>query len=345
MPRAFVIRDVLLCLLLIVGRDLSAQNREQHLVAFYNVENLFDTINNPATLDEDMLPLADRGWNSERYNRKIDMLARVIADMQCCNSLPAIVGLAEVENREVLESLTHHSALAEAQYQICHFDSPDRRGIDVALLYCPDLFCVAGAKAIPIKVEGEEEFSTRDVLVAWGEFCGERFMFVVVHWPSRIGGVAATEHRRVACARRVREILDAAMRQAPDMKIVVMGDMNDNPSNRSLRRYLRSRKSSRGLQLDELYNPFPRLTPAGSSRYDGRWNHYDNILFSPNLVVGTPAYCGGLCFNPRRQSHSASIFCRDYMCDDRGYPLPTYSGSDYVGGASDHLPVCVILRR
>ena len=345
MPRAFLIRAVLFCLLLIAGRDLSAQNREQHLVAFYNVENLFDTLNNPTTLDEDMLPLADRGWNSERYNRKIDMVACVIADMQCRNSLPAIVGLAEVENREVLESLTSHSTLAEAHYQICHFDSPDRRGIDVALLYRPDLFTVAGAKAIPIKVEGDEAFSTRDVLVVWGEFCGEKFMFVVVHWPSRIGGVAATEHKRVACAQRVREILDDAMRQAPEMKIVVMGDMNDNPSNRSLRHYLRSRNSGRGLRADKLYNPFPRFTSAGTSRYDGRWNHYDNILLSPNLIADTPSCCGGLCFNPRRQSRSARIFSRDYMCDKRGYPLPTYSGSDYVGGVSDHLPVCVILQR
>lgn len=343
--RAFLIRVTICCLFLILAYDLSAQtqNVEQQLIAFYNVENLFDTINNPATADEDMLPLADRAWSSERYERKIDLLARVVADMQCCGQPPAIVALAEVENRQVLESLTSHPNLCGAEYQICHSDSPDRRGIDVALLYRPELFRVAGVKTFPIKIAQQQKFRTRDILAAWGEFCGEKFIFVVVHWPSRIGGVEATEPLRIECAREVRRIVDSVASQSPNMKIVVMGDMNDNPSNRSLRKILCARRNVKCLQRGELYNPFARKTAIGSSRYDGRWNHFDNIILSANLVDDL---FDGLKFNsktPKKQS--AYVFRRDYMCDVNGYPVPTYRGVEYVGGASDHLPVCLILER
>lgn len=343
MRRAHFIRFAILSLLLISSGDLLAQSRERHLLAFYNVENLFDTINNPATADEDMLPLADKAWSGERYERKIAQIAQVVADMQCDMQPPAIMALAEVENRQVLEALTSHPTLSQAAYEICHFDSPDIRGIDVALLYRPQLFKPEGQESISVEIPELSGYQTRDILAVWGEFCSEKFLFIVVHWPSRIGGVEATQHLRIACAQRVRQLIDSAMQSEPDLKIVVMGDMNDNPTNRSLRSVLRARRRAKGLSPDKLYNPFARRVTSGSSRYEGRWNHFDNIIISANLLCGTSR---GFCFNHNaRKDSSAYIFRRDYMCDKEGYPLRTYQGSEYLGGVSDHLPVALILQR
>ncbi|MBR7097737.1 MAG: endonuclease/exonuclease/phosphatase family protein, partial [Alistipes sp.] len=140
----------------------------------------------------------------------------------------------------------------------------------------------------------------------------------------------------------VRRIVDSVASQSPNMKIVVMGDMNDNPSNRSLWKILRARRNVKGA-AGELYNPFARKPVIGSSRYDGRWNHFDNIILSANLVDDLS---DGLKFNSKTpKKHSAYVFRRDYMCDVNGYPVPTYRGVEYVGGASDHLPVCLILER
>lgn len=339
-----MMRSLMLLLFLAIGHyESMAQTTERHMIAFYNVENLFDTIDDPATLDESMLPLADREWTDDRYQHKIASIARVISDMTCDGQLPAIVGLAEVENRGVLELLTSHPTIKSATYQICHFDSPDSRGIDVALLYRSELFIPTDACAVPVTISDIPYFSTRDILVVRGKFCDENFMFVVVHWPSRIGGMVETEHLRMACARKVREITDTEMYQNPDCKIVILGDMNDNPLNRSLRKVLQARCSPRGLRPDEFYNPFARRFGIGSSRYNERWNHFDNIIISPNLV-GEPS--SKLKFNtdsPRRAS--VRIVRRSYMLERGRYPAPTYRGTTYVGGVSDHLPICLILER
>ena len=339
-----MIRSLMLLLFLAIGHYKSmAQTTERHMIAFYNVENLFDTIDDPATLDESMLPLADREWTDDRYQHKIASVARVISDMTCDGHLPAIVGLAEVENRGVLELLTSHPTIKSATYQICHFDSPDSRGIDVALLYRPELFIPTDARAVPVTISDIPYFSTRDILVVRGKFCDEDFMFVVVHWPSRIGGMVETEHLRMACARKVREITDTEMYQNPDCKIVILGDMNDNPLNRSLRKVLQARCSPRGLRPDEFYNPFARRFGIGSSRYNGKWNHFDNIILSANLVGASNAQ---IYFDPTQKRNSvAYVFRRDYMCNKRGYPLRTYQGAEYTGGISDHLPVCLIIQQ
>lgn len=323
--------------------ELSAQNQSRHVVAFYNVENLFDTRNNSLTDDDDMLPEAERGWNEERKQKKISDVARVMADMGVDGEPPAIVALAEVECRQVLEELVSHPAIANVRYKICHFDSPDRRGIDVAMLYRPELFELSEAKAIPISIDGYK-LSTRDILAVWGRFCGEETLFIVNHWPSRIGGVWATEHLRIACARQLRAIISEAKQQNSDMKIVAMGDMNDNPSNRSLRRVLQVKKGYRHLSPDDLYNPLDRGSlRIGSSRYNGKWNHFDNIILSANLVGAGNAQ---IYFDPTRKRNSvAYIFRRDYMCNKRGHPLRTYQGAEYTGGISDHLPVCLIIQQ
>lgn len=297
-------------------------------VAFYNTENLFDTIPSRSTYDEDMLPLADKRWNSERYAAKLQLISQTLASI--CDETPALIGLAEVENRTVLEDLGSTPALAKSHYAICHYDSGDERGIDVALLYNPEVFHIEGSRAIKPTASD----STRDILTAWGEMDGNPTFIVVVHWPSRIGGVAFTEPLRRECAQQVRGIVDSVMISQPSTRVIVMGDMNDNPRDKSLRHDLRA--TARPSGPTDLYNPFAKVwSPrCGSSVYDGHWNQYDNIVVSTN----TPLL-------PIGGRKLAAVYRHSSLLTHRGTPRPTYSGSRYEGGASDHLPVYIVIGK
>lgn len=153
--------------------------RDRYVVAFYNVENLFDTINDPHTADEDMLPLSDRRWNTAKYRAKLSGLARVVADMSEAEGFPAVIGIAEAETRAVLEDLAAEPSLAAAGYAVCHYDSPDDRGMDVGFLYRPDLFETEGSRAY--RATDDDDIRTRDHVALWGRLGGERFFFLVVH--------------------------------------------------------------------------------------------------------------------------------------------------------------------
>lgn len=297
-------------------------------VAFYNTENLFDTIPSRSTYDEDMLPLADKRWNSERYAAKLQIISQTLASIS--DDYPTIIGLAEVENLNVVNNLVSMPALAEARYSICHYDSGDERGIDVALLYNPEVFHIEGSRAIKPTASD----STRDILTAWGEMDGNPTFIVVVHWPSRIGGVAFTEPLRRECAQQVRGIVDSVMISQPSTRVIVMGDMNDNPRDKSLRHDLRA--TARPSGPTDLYNPFAKVwSPrCGSSVYDGHWNQYDNIVVSTN----TPLL-------PIGGRKLAAVYRHSSLLTHRGTPRPTYSGSRYEGGASDHLPVYIVIGK
>lgn len=319
-------RLITILLLLLCHSAAIAQRADA--VMFYNVENLFDTINNPATSDEDFLPLADREWNSEKYHTKLTRIASVIADLH--DQCPTLVGLAEVENRAIVEELARQEAIASANYAICHYESPDERGIDVALMYRPDRFRLAGSRAIRAAAEG----LTRDILCAWGEMQGRPTYVIVVHLPSRIGGVQFTEPERRACARQVREVVDSVLVASPKTQIIVMGDMNDNPRNKSIRDDLKA--THRPKEAGELYNPFAVLKRKGkgTSVYDGRWNMYDNIVVSQN----TPLL-------PIRKHDKGAIYRRRWLLDNRGRPLSAYEGVEYRAGVSDHLPIYVLIGK
>lgn len=310
-------------------------------VIFYNVENLFDTINDAGVADEDMLPKADRAWTEERYQRKLDGVARVIADLSNECGFPAIVALAEVENRRVLDDLVTQKEIESARYSVCHYDSPDERGIDVALLYRPDLFKFKGCKSVRANVESAPNLQTRDYLLVWGDMGGYEVLFCVVHFPSRIGGVKQTEHLRMGCAKQVREIVDSAIRANPDRRVVILGDMNDNPNNRSIRKVLGAKRVGCRVESGRLYN-LTASGRAGSSVYDGRWNRYDNIVVSSNLLLSG----NGLhVVMPKRNVRVGYVQRFEYLLDDRKYPKPTYQGGEYRGGVSDHLPIYMILER
>ncbi len=319
-------------------------SRPRYVVAFYNLENLFDTINDPRTSDEDMLPLSDREWGTARYRAKLSALARVIADMAAENGFPAVIGVAEAENRAVLEELAAEPSIAAARYAVCHYDSPaDPRGIDVAFLYRPDLFTIEGSRSF--RASGDPGMRTRDYTAMWGRLGGERFFFLAAHWPSRREGVEFSAPWREACARRMRAIVDSVTAADPAVRVVITGDMNDNPSDRSVACVLGAAGRGRELRHAGLFNPFAAVkrSGGGSTRYDRRWNMYDNIIVSRNLVHSSvdslhllPA--GG---TKRR----GAVFRRGYMLSRTGEPEPAFRGNGYAGGASDHLPVYVILGR
>lgn len=298
---------------------------QKHTVVFYNVENLFDTLNDPTVADEEFLPLADRAWSAERYRAKLQLIAKALTDI--APQPPTLIGLAEVENRAIIQDLLQTAPLENANYAICHYDSPDERGIDVALLYQPDRFHYIGSRAITASTASP----TRDMLTVWGDMDGHPTFIVVVHWPSRIGGERFTESERRVCAQQVREVVDSVMIQNPATRIIVMGDMNDNPRNKSLTEDLRATR--RPTQPTDLYNPFVEVR-RGSSVYDGRWNKYDNIVVS----INTPLL-------PIDGKRRAAIYRHSTLLTRRGTPCPTYEGIDYKGGASDHLPVYIVIGK
>lgn len=303
------------------------------VVMFYNVENLMDTANDAVTYDDTMLPNADREWSEERYRHKLSSVACVVSDVARLHDYPSLLALAEVENSVVLEDLIGENVIATADYKYIHYDSPDERGIDVALLYRPDKFVEERSCAVRANVEP----ATRDYLMVWGKLCGEPVLVVVVHFTSRIGGVKFTSASRERCATQVRQLIDDALKAEPQRTVIVMGDMNDNPRNRTIKHNLRSVGRPKRVTGGTLFNPFYRT--RGSYNYREHWYQYDQILLSADIFGG-----GGLSLVKNRGTYG-SVFSVDYMVDRRGRPQPTYRATDYVGGVSDHLPVYVLLKK
>jgi predicted extracellular nuclease len=315
---------LLSCLVVVVN----AQPRR--VIAFYNVENLMDTHDDPHTSDEDMLPLSDRNWDGEKYQAKLQAISRIIADLKEECDVPALLGLAEVENKEVLSALVEECSNEGVKYEYCHYDSSDERGIDVALLYRSDLFEVQRSQAITPDVG----IPTRDMLAVWGKLCGVDVLVFVVHFPSRIGGVKFTEYRRISCCSHLRDVVDSVRCAEPQRRVIIMGDMNDNPNDKSIKEVLGASGKRNGALL---YNPFAgvrRRASRGSSVYQGEWNLYDNIIVSADFLESSEL----------RLVEGGQIFRRGYLLDGKRHPLPTYRGVEYCAGVSDHLPVYVILQ-
>lgn len=301
---------------------------QPQMVAFYNVENLMDTRNDPATQDDDMLPNAEKEWSDVRYQAKLSAVAGVVADMSNEYGYPSLLGLAEVENKVVLSDLVKQQAISGANYKFVHYDSRDERGIDVALFYRPDRFRLERS----CSVRADVEFPTRDILMVWGELSGEDVLVVVVHLPSRIGGDKFTSAFRESYARQLRELVESARSVEPHRKVIIMGDMNDTPRDGSIKRVLGAKSNARHLQADEIFNPFAHCR-KGSMVYQYRWYLYDQILLSSDFV-----------------SHRGCSAARGYvyrqksLLDKNRAPKPTYRGAEYLGGVSDHLPVYILLQ-
>ncbi len=321
--------------------------QKPYKVMFYNLENLFDTINDPATLDDEFTPEGAKGWDAGRYATKLANVERVIGDLGRLDGLfPAVIGVAEVETRATLEELAALPGLAAADYRVVHYDSPEARGVDVAFLYRPDCFELAGSAPVRTVVPELPDFRTRDILTMWGTLAGEPFYFMVIHWPSRRGGSEASAFKRIAVGEQMRRMADSVLRQNPATKIVAMGDFNDDPIDRSLTEALGARGDVRQLCAGDLYNPFVDLFKAGygTLAYNGAWNLFDNIVVTENLLRGD-----GVRLRAAEGSEfTGNIFSPPYLIQQtgryRGYPLRTYVGNTFCGGYSDHFPVYIYLE-
>lgn len=239
-------------------------------IAFYNLENLFDTINDPAINDEEYLPDGPNKWNSLKYNSKLENMAYAISKIGLDVSPvgPVILGVAEIENRGVLEDLVKQPAIKDRNYQIVHYDSPDRRGVDVGLLYNPDYFTVTNTASHRLHVPENPELKTRDQLLVSGYVQGEKIHVIVNHWPSRYGGELYSRPNRNAAAALTKSICDSIYRKEPKAKIIIMGDLNDDPSNESCAVVLGAKKTARMWNHKDISTRFGKRLTEASVRWD-----------------------------------------------------------------------------
>jgi len=313
-------------------------------IGFYNLENLFDTIDDPATDDQEFTPSGSGKWDSERYKVKLEHLAEAISliGSDSVKGGPVIIGLAEVENKQVVEDLISTAPLRNMGYKVVHYDSPDKRGIDVALIYKASFFKLTGSKAIPLKINGKLDFFTRDILEVSGTLKGQPLVIFVNHWPSRSKGEKESSQLRNAAADLCRSTVDSIQKQQPEAGIIIMGDLNDDPINESLMDHLKTVTQSGNLKKEDLYNPMWMLFKEGigSLPYKGKWNLFDQIIVSSSLVEK----------NKKKYSfYKAGVMKSQMLLEQEGqyagYPFRSYAGSNYLGGYSDHLPAFIYLVR
>jgi predicted extracellular nuclease len=306
-------------------------------LAFYNIENLFDIYDDELTNDNDFLPTSDKRWTKKRYERKIYKIGSVISKIgfDNFNQPPAIIGLAEVENKMVLDDLIQCPDLVAYNYGIVHYDSNDERGIDVGLLYNKDEFTVESSEIFSVYIENEvgKRDYTRDILLVSGNLDGDNIHVIVNHWPSRRDGEQATSFKRILAAKKVLEIIAKLELIYDQPKIIIMGDFNDNPDNDSIV-YL--------LKNDSLFNPMKELwtEDRGSQNHNFKWNLFDQIICNRNLKESIPN---------TYHFEKADIFDEKYLTQFngkfQGHPYRTYVGKKYMGGFSDHFPVYILLKK
>ena len=306
-------------------------------VAFYNVENLFDTVDDIAKFDDDFLPTAEKRWTRKRLKKKIYKLGTAISQIgsKRTGKAPVLVGLAEVENKHVLTELIGSKHLRDHDYDFVHYDSPDERGIDVALIYQKKDFEVVDSRpyTIDITTDPDDPDHTRDILLVVGDLYGERVYVLVNHWSSRREGVKETEFKRLIASDKVVEIVREIRHDDEAAKIIVMGDFNDDPSSKSVQQL--------STKLD-LHNPMETLLSytRGSLNYKFRWNVFDQILISTNFFEyekGALSFSKGDIYDKK--------FLQEYKGKYKGQPFRTYAGAKYKGGYSDHFPVFIQLKQ
>lgn len=337
-------------ILCIVGAMNSfAQNSQKEIcaIAFYNVENLFHPSRDTTINDVDFTPEGSYRYTPEIYAKKLKNLAQVLSQLGINKTAdgPAIIGLAEVENLQVLKDLAAEETIRSRNYKIVHFDSPDRRGIDVALFYHPQYFRVLEAESIfvPLEENGRNIY-TRDVLYVKGILLGDTTHVLVNHWPSRSGGEAASLWRRKAAAQVNRDKIDIILSKEPTAKIIVMGDLNDDPVSPSVVETLQSTDKKNHLQPNELYNPWVSFFKKGLGTlgYNNSWNLFDQIMISSSYLTTGPE-------NKGWKYLESEIFNRKFLISQfgkyKGFPHRSYSGTTWLDGYSDHFPTIIYLVR
>ncbi|MDE6544434.1 MAG: endonuclease/exonuclease/phosphatase family protein [Muribaculaceae bacterium] len=314
-------------------------------IAFYNLENLFDTINQSGKFDLEFTPGGARGWDTEKYQAKLEKLAAAIHAMsdERTPDGPAIIGIAEVENESVVRDLVNTAPLSERGLKYVHHDSPDKRGIDVALLYDPAQFEVTGVLNAPLTTI---DFATRDQMAVTGVLGGDTLTVIVNHWPSRLGGEEQSRPNRVKAAELSKQIAQTLWQERPGQHVIIMGDLNDDPSSYSVAVTLAADANPGKVKNHSFYNPWWEIwdeDTRGTLSYRGKWNLFDQILVSGTLLdnkKGAPT--GNLLYD------SARINDFDFLKnppDSRyaGTPLRTHASGKWLNGYSDHFPTEIFL--
>lgn len=310
--------------------------KKLHTIAFYNVENLFDTEDDPYKLDDDFTPNGFKNWTPKRYHKKLGKLGKTISKIGYAENgrPPVLIGLAEIENGKVVQDLISVDSLKETNYGYVHYESPDERGIDTGLIYNKDYFEVLKSETITVWINNPngERDTTRDILYVNGKLNEEEVHVFVNHWPSRRSGEVETGYKRVQAAKTIVEFMAKIEETQVNPNYIVMGDFNDGPNDESIETLLES---------GALYNPMKQLLSPfrGSANYKRKWSLFDQILFSHNF------------FNYEKGSHSfahANIFDEHFLKEwkgkYKGNPYRTYAGRKYKGGYSDHFPVYIQLK-
>lgn len=314
-------------------------------IGFYNLENLFDTIDAPDIWDEEFTPSGSKVWNSDKYQKKLDKLSEVISQVATEKSKDglAILGVSEIENRKVLEDLVKQPLLVNRRYNIIHFDSDDFRGIDLGLLYQPKYFTPKSAKSIPVMLySGKERVFTRDILYVSGLMYGEMIHILVNHWPSRRGGEAKTSPWRQQAAAECKKVIDSLTAIDPMTKVIVMGDLNDNPDNPSVKKVLKTKRKIKKVKQENMYNPMENFFRKGNgtTAYRDSWSLFDQIILTNGWLSKDQE---GLRF------HKAKIFNKSFLVQKKGhfkgYPKRTFAGGEFINGYSDHFPVYIYVVK
>jgi len=319
-----------------------------YAVGFYNLENLFDTQHDEGKNDYEYLPDGRNKWTDMKYQHKLKNMSKVLAEMGT-DKLPGIgctfIGVSEVENARCLTDLCNQEPLKKRNIQFCHIEGPDKRGVDCGLLYNPRFFKVRDVKLVPYVYEKEEDkdHATRGFLTVSGTLAGEHVTVVVCHWPSR----GATSYYRELAGKQVRVLKDSLQQDDPNVKIFIMGDMNDDPMDKSMKKCLGCEAEIKNVGPHDLYNPWYNTLKKqgrGTLMYQGSWNLFDQIVMTPNLLF----HEGSSEYNTLK-FYKHEIFRRDYLFQKegkyKGNTLRTHAGGVWLDGYSDHLPVVVYLMK
>ncbi|MFV0468034.1 MAG: endonuclease/exonuclease/phosphatase family protein [Dysgonomonas sp.] len=309
-------------------------------IAFYNLENLYHPESTDSLRDRAFSPTGENAWTMDKYRRKLDNMAYAISQIAKDYNGVVMLGVSEIGNRQVLEDLIHTGELASRDLAIVHYDSPDRRGVDVGFIYNPKIFKVVSSKAYPYVLPSNPEFRTRDQLLVSGILAGEPVNVIVNHWPSRYGDKSSElrEHAASIC----KHITDSIRAADPNAKVIIMGDLNDDPNNKSCKEVLGAKKNIKDVKDGDLYNTmWPFFAKGiGSLCYQGKWNLFDQIIISGNLVGKD---LSALKFM------KAEVFNKDFLIQKegqyKGYPLRTFRNNTFLNGYSDHFPTLIYLTK
>ncbi len=328
---------------------VSAQKKfSVYAVGFYNQENLFDTCHDVGKNDYQFLPNGSYHWNGLKYGHKLHNMSRALSDM-ATTTLPgvgcAVIGLSEVENNKVLTDLCAQPALKARNYQFCHVEGPDHRGIDCAVIYQPSLFTVKDVKLYPyVPTEKQDaKFRTRGYLAVSGLLAGEHVVVIVAHLPSRFGG----PYSREVGGAQIKALKERIQKKNPSCKVIVMGDMNDDPTNKSMYEALSAKEDIEKVGKNDMFNPWYNVLVKqgqGTLMYQGAWNLFDQIILSPNLL--------------NKKGHRDGSTLKYWKCEIQRMPYlfqtegkykggtkRTTAGGVWLDGYSDHLPTAIYLMK